>query len=185
MTKATETLAQLKKASKLTRLTFRAKGPKSFKRGQGALLKALAETDELTQKELVKILGCDRSHLKDIVKKAERNGFVQIVDTDKKKTYIVKLTEEGKALARKRIAANDKVAEEILSCLTEEEIASLDAITEKLILAAKEAGTDGKKKGRKMHHHHKMMAKDCRKHGKKGHGHRHGHRHGHGHCCHR
>ncbi|MDY6111791.1 MAG: hypothetical protein SPI85_03260, partial [Ellagibacter isourolithinifaciens] len=41
MTEAMKTLAQLKKASKLTRLAFHKNGPKSFKRGQGALLKFL------------------------------------------------------------------------------------------------------------------------------------------------
>ena len=44
MNESTKTLAQLKKASKLVRLAFRKNGPKSFKRGQGALLNALVET---------------------------------------------------------------------------------------------------------------------------------------------
>ena len=43
MTEATQTLAQLKKTSKLTRLAFHKNGPKSFRRGQGALLNALLD----------------------------------------------------------------------------------------------------------------------------------------------
>ncbi|HIR42970.1 MAG TPA: winged helix-turn-helix transcriptional regulator [Candidatus Aphodovivens avicola] len=154
MNEATATLAQLKKASKLTRLAFRKNGPKSYKRGQGALMNALLANDGATQRELVKILGWDRSALKDTVKKAERNGYVTIGDHEDKHTYTVSLTEEGKKIAEKRVAANDKTAEEILECLSAEEVAQLNAITEKLILGIKDKGVNGKKKGRKAHHHH-------------------------------
>ena len=154
MNEATATLAQLKKASKLTRLAFRKMGPKSYKRGQGALMNALLANDGATQRELVKILGWDRSALKDTVKKAERNGYVTIGDHEDKHTYTVSLTDEGKKIAEKRVAANDKTAEEILECLSAEEVAQLNAITEKLILSIKDKGVNGKKKSRKAHHHH-------------------------------
>ena len=154
MNEATATLAQLKKASKLTRLAFRKNGPKSYKRGQGALMNALLENDGATQRELVKILGWDRAALKDTVKKAERNGYVTIGDHEDKHTYTVSLTDEGKKIAAKRVAPNDKTAEEILDCLSAEEVAQLNAITEKLILGIKDKGVNGKKKGRKAHHHH-------------------------------
>lgn len=154
MNEATATLAQLKKASKLTRLAFRKNGPKSYKRGQGALMNALLANDGATQRELVKILGWDRSALKDTVKKAERNGYVTIGDHEDKHTYTVSLTDEGKKIAEKRVAANDKTAEEILECLSAEEVSQLNAITEKLILGIKDKGVNGKKKGRKAHHHH-------------------------------
>lgn len=62
----------------------------------------------------------------------------------------MKLTELGRELAEKRAEANDKTAEEIISCLSAEEVAQLDAITEKLILAMKEKGICGKKKGYKV-----------------------------------
>ena len=68
--------------------------PKSYKRGQGALLNALVDNDGTTQRELVKILGLNRSELKDIVKKAERNGYVTIEDAEGERTYAVKLTDE-------------------------------------------------------------------------------------------
>ena len=154
MNEATATLAQLKKASKLTRLAFRKNGPKSYKRDQGALMNALLANDGATQRELVKILGWDRSALKDTVKKAERNGYVTIGDHEDKHTYTVSLTDEGKKIAEKRVAANDKTAEELLECLSAEEVAQLNAITEKLILGIKDKGVNGKKKGRKAHHHH-------------------------------
>ncbi len=152
MTKAIETLSQMKKADKLVRLAFRKNGPKSFKRGQGALLNALMKSDGATQRELVKTLGMDRSDLKGIVKKAERNGYVTFEAAEGDRTYAVKLTAEGRELAEKRIASNDKTAEQILDCLSAEEVAQLDAITEKLILSCKDKGICGKKKGRKVHH---------------------------------
>ena len=149
MTEATQTLAQLKKTSKLTRLAFHKNGPKSFRRGQGALLNALLENDGATQRELVHVLGFDRGALKGVVKKAERNGYVTIEDAEGVRTYAVKLTEDGRAVAEKRVAANDKTAEDIVECLSKEELSQLNAITEKLILSMKDKGINGKKKGRK------------------------------------
>lgn len=151
MNESAKTLAQLKKAGKLTRLAFHKNGPKSFKRGQGALLNALLEQDGITQRELVQVLGLSRGDLKDIVKKAERNGYVTFEDAEEKRTYAVKLTDEGRKVAEKRVVANDKTADDILSCLSEDEVAQLNAITEKLIVSLKEKGINGKKKGRKAH----------------------------------
>lgn len=150
MNEAAKSLAQLKKANKLVRLVFRKNGPKSYKRGQGALLRALLENDGATQRELVKTLGINRSNLKDVVKKAQRNEYVTIESVDEPRTYAVKLTDLGRELAEKRVAANDRTADEILSCLTAEEVKQLDAITEKLIVAMKEKGISGKKKGYKV-----------------------------------
>lgn len=150
MNEAAKSLAQLKKANKLVRLAFHKNGPKSYKRGQGALLRALLENDGATQRELVKTLGINRSNLKDVVKKAQRNEYVTIESVDEPRTYAVKLTDLGRELAEKRVAANDRTADEILSCLTAEEVKQLDAITEKLIVAVKEKGISGKKKGYKV-----------------------------------
>ena len=150
MNDAAKTLAQFKKANKLMRLAFRKNGPKSFKRGQGALLKALLENDGALQKELTKTLGMNRSSLKDIVKKAQRNGYVTIENVDEPRTYRVNLTDLGRSLADKREKANDAVAEDILSCLSADEVAQLDAISEKIIVSLKEKGICGKKKGYKV-----------------------------------
>lgn len=106
--------------------------------------------DGATQRDLTKTLGMNRSNLKDIVKKAGRNGYVTIESIDQPRTYAVKLTDLGRELAEKRVAANDKTAEDIISCLSAEEVAQLDAITEKLILAMKDKGICGKKKGYKV-----------------------------------
>lgn len=150
MNEAAKSLAQLKKANKLVRLAFHKNGPKSYKRGQGALLRALLENDGATQRELVKTLGMNRSNLKDVVKKAQRNEYITIESVDEPRAYAVKLTDLGRELAEKRVAANNRTADEILSCLTAEEVKQLDAITEKLIVAMKEKGISGKKKGYKV-----------------------------------
>ena len=165
MNDSTKTLAKMKKAGKLIRLSQHENGPKSYKRGQGALLRALLDADgTATQRELTASLGVNRKMLKDIVRKAQRNEFVTIEEAEGTKTYAIKLTETGREIAEKRAAAQEKVSEEILSVLTDEERAQLDAINEKLIVACKEAGIDGKKKGHKAHKHAR--------------------RHGHGHCNH-
>ena len=162
MNDSTKTLMKMKKAGKLVRLAQRKNGPKSYKRGQGALLRTLLDNDGATQRELCTALGLNRGALKDIVCKAKRNGYVTIEDAEGKKTYSVKLTDEGRKLAEKHEAAQDKAAAEILSALSAEEIAQLNDINEKLIVSLKEAGIDGKKKGRK--HHRKGKKRHCHHH---------------------
>ena len=159
MNESTKTLMKMKKAGKLVRLAQRKNGPKSYKRGQGALLRTLIANDGATQRELCATLGLNRGALKDIVRKAQRNGLVTIEDAEGAKTYSVKLTDEGRKLAEKHEKAQDKTSDEILSALSADEIAQLDAINEKLIVSLKEAGIDGKKKGRK--HHRKAKKRHC------------------------
>ena len=159
MNDALNTLVKMKKAAKLVRLAQRKNGPKSYKRGQGALLRVLLEKDGATQREFVSTLGMNRSALKDIVRKAARNGYVTIEEAGEKKLYAVKLTDEGRALAEKREAAQEATAEKILAALSDVERAQLDAISEKLIVSLKEAGIDGKGKGRKVRRGHKRRAR--------------------------
>ena len=157
MNEAMKTLAQFKKANKLVRLAFRKNGPKSYKRGQGALLVALLNDDGAKQRELTKILGMNRSNLKDVVKKAQRNGYVVIENVDEPRTYAVKLTDLGREVAEKRESANARTAEDILSCLTEEVKEQLASISDKIIVAMKDKGISGKKRGYKVgcKHHRK------------------------------
>ena len=151
MNDSAKTLAKMKKAGKLVRLAQRKNGPKSYKRGQGALLRVLLDDDGATQRDLVVKLGLSRGALKDVVRKAARNGFVTIEKGGEKKAYTVKLTDEGRKLAEKREDAQDKATDEIAKALSTDELAQLDAICEKLIVSCKDAGIDGKKKGRKHH----------------------------------
>ena len=147
MSKETKTLAQLKKAGKLVNRTFRKNGPKSYKRGQGALLKVLHKHEgTATSRELVDILSFDRAELKSVVKKAVRNGYVEMADSDQPRTYVVTLTELGEQIAEKRCAKHSDVAASLLADFSDEEVAQLNALTEKLILAAKAQGAHGKRR---------------------------------------
>lgn len=147
MSKETHSLTQLKKAGKLVNRTFRKHGPKSYKRGQGALIKVLHKHGgSATSRELVDLLSFDRVELKNVVKKAIRNGYVKMSDVDEPRTYTVTLTETGEEIAERRCAAHAEVAEKLLADFSEEELAQLDALTEKLIVAAKKQGVHGKRR---------------------------------------
>ena len=157
MSKQTKTLKQLGKAADLSNRAFHKNGPKSYKKGQGALLKVLHRNDgQMTSRELVEKLGYNRSKLKDIVRKAQRNEYVKIEDCDQKRTYIVRLTDQGEEIAEKRCKAHTETAGKILATLTDDELEQLNALTEKVIVQCKELGAHGKhKKGKKGHKHGK------------------------------
>ena len=147
MSKQTKTLAQLKKSSKLVIRAFHKNGPKSYKRGQGALLKVLHKHEgAMTSRELVDVLSFDRAELKAVVKKAVRNGYVEMYDVEQPRTYKVTLTQLGEEIAEKRCAKHTEVAGNLLADFSDEEIEQLNALTEKLILAAKAQGAHGKRR---------------------------------------
>lgn len=150
MSTQTKTLAQLRKAGKLTNRAFRKNGPKSYKKGQGALIKVLHKHNgQATSRELVELLSFDRAELKNVVKKAVRNGYVQMGEAEQPHTYTVTLTELGEEIAEKRCAAHEEVADKLLADFTEEEIEQLNRLTEKVILAAKDQGARGKRRNTK------------------------------------
>lgn len=147
MSKQTKTLAQLQKSSKLVNRAFHKNGPKSYKRGQGALLKVLHKHEgAMTSRELVDVLSFDRAELKAVVKKAVRNGYVEMYDVEQPRTYKVTLTQLGEEIAEKRCAKHTEVAGNLLADFSDEEIEQLNALTEKLILAAKAQGAHGKRR---------------------------------------
>ena len=160
MSQSTKTLKQLRKAAKLVNRTFHKEGPKSYKKGQGALLKVLSVADgEMSSTDLVERLGFDRRYLKDVVLKSVRAGFATMEDIPDQRAYTVRLTEEGKALAEKRCAVQAEVAERILSALTPEEVDQLNALTEKVILQCKDMGAHGDRKHGRCHRHGKGRRK--------------------------
>ena len=189
MAESTEIIKSLKKAANYTKLGMRDLGPKSFKKGQGALIKVLYKfSDEgaLCKKKLEKVLGWHGKELRRVAEKAEKNGYVTIADPQFK--FEVSLTEKGTEVVKKRLSAEDRAADAILEGLTDEERQQLLAITTKISKTCEELGIDyseiKKRRG----------GKHCGHHGHGGHGHgkgcgRHGHehgpegckRHGHGH----
>lgn len=126
------TLTHLDAAAKTVKRAYRKNGPKSYRKGQGALLKVLHKSGgTATRDELIDRLGFDRRELKHVVRKAERNGFVTMAGADGK-GYQVAITSDGDTLAEKRCAAQAKAAKDILSCLTADEVAQLDALLVKI-----------------------------------------------------
>ena len=163
MATAQKTIAKMKKANDLAKLAFHKNGPKSFKNGVGAMMVALAENDgTMTQRELVDVLGMGRKGVKEIVKKAVRSDLVAMGDSEEKKTYTVTLTEEGKKVVEKRLAADAAVADKVLAALSEEELEQLNVISDKIILAVKDMGIHGRNKKAYKHNH------KCRKHASRG-----------------
>ena len=156
MTDSIATLNQLKKADKLARLNMHEFGPHSYRRGIGKLVRAVAEQDGATQRELVETLGWSRNYLKDVVKKAEKRELVKLVDDEAPRTYRVQLTDTGREVLAKREAAEKEAADKIFAGLTIEEREQLDALLDKVAVGAK---ADGKisayGKGRKLHKGHR------------------------------
>lgn len=162
MSQATKTLKQLRRAAKLTNRAFHKEGPKSYKKGQGALLKVLHTAGgEMTSLDLVDRLGFDRRYLKDVVRKAVRGGYATMEDIEGQRAYTVRITPEGDELAEKRCAAQSEVADRILSALTPEEVEQLNALTEKVIHQCKDMGVHGERKHGRHHRHGK--GRGCRK----------------------
>lgn len=165
MNKQIKTLGQLKKADKLVNRTFHKNGPKSFKKGQGALIKVLHHQSDgqLSSRELIGILNFNRGELKRVVRKAQRNGYVEINESSEERTYIVSLTELGKELADKRCKAHSKVADAIMEALTDEEIEQLNELTDKIIMSCKGLGAHGKHRNTscKQYRHHAKSHCKC------------------------
>lgn len=148
MTTRVEAVKSMRKTSKLARLYFHENGPRSFKRGTGALLSALHESQgSASRNDLTVALGATRIALKDIVRKAQRAGYVTMTTNAHKHGYTVELTELGKEVAAKRAEAMNEAAETALSCLTDKEVDQLAKLNEKIALALHDQGISAKKKG--------------------------------------
>ena len=149
MNQASQTLAQLKKASKLVRLRLSQERPEKLQARPGRA----AERPRRQRRHHSARAGEDSRSQPQRAQGYREEGRAQrlrhLEDAEGERTYAVKLTDEGREVAQKRVAANDKTADDIIGCLSEEEIAQLNAITEKLILSMKDKGINGKKKGRK------------------------------------
>lgn len=199
MAESIEIIKSLKKAANYTKLGMRDLGPKSFKKGQGALIKVLYKfSDEgaLCKKKLEKVLGWRGKELRRVAEKAEKNGYVTIADPQFK--FEVSLTEKGTEVIKKRLSAEDRAADAILEGLTDEERQQLLTISAKISKTCEELGIDyseiKKRRGGKHCGHGKGCGRHGHGHGPEGHGkgchHGHGHgsesckRHGHGHGSH-
>ena len=143
MTSNTKILNQLKRAANYTKLAEHQDGPRSYNRGQGALLKVLAKfgkKDSLAKKKLEKTLEWKGCEVGKVAKKAQKNGYVTI--SDEKGKFIVTLTAKGREIVEKRFEAEDRVADAILAYLSDKEKKQLQKITGKIIDACEDMGVD-------------------------------------------
>lgn len=181
MTKSTEALHALKRAANYSKLAMHNEGPRSFKRGQGALLKVVGkfgdEKKGITDKKLCRTLGWGCRETMAVAKKAADNGYVTITKKDGGKKgghkHRIKLTEVGQQILEKRLAAEDRAADAVLSYLTDEEKEQLVALCGKVSDACADMGIDYeeiRKRSHKGHRYHQHV-------------HRFGHHHASKKCC--
>lgn len=111
------------------------RGVTSF-RGQGRLLSILGLKPELSQKDLVYLLGMSRQAVGELLGKLEQRGFVEREpsETDRR-TMIVRLTDDGREAAR-RIRESADADAEILDCLSEHELVEFSGYLQRIIDAA-------------------------------------------------
>lgn len=176
MSESTKAIASLKKAGNYMKLAMRKNGPRSFKRGQGTLIKVIYKAGEgtLSKDDAKKALGWRGRDVRFVAKKAADNGYLTI---DKPKNgFQMTLTDLGREVIKKRLEAEDKAADEILAGLSDEEKAQLTSLCEKICQTAEDMGVDystiQKKRGKKLCKRHHGKGQGCGRH------------HGHGHGCH-
>ena len=119
MTESTQVLHQLKVATNYSKLAMHKCGPRSFKSGQGAMCKVLYKFGDgkLSLKKLEERLGWDGHEVIRVAEKAQENGYVCFA-TSKKGKLSVALTDKGTMVVEKRLAAEDRAADEVLEGLT-------------------------------------------------------------------
>lgn len=142
MVESTSTIASLKKAANYTKLAMRQEGPRSFKRGQGALIKVIYKfgNGTLGKDEAKKTLNWRGCEVRDVAQKAADNGYLTIENPED--GFVMTLTELGTEVIKKRLQAEDKAADEILSALTDQEKLTLAALCDKISETAEEMGID-------------------------------------------
>lgn len=165
---------QFRHCSNLMRRMYHQSGPMNTRHGQGKLMNYLLVMDGATQKDLAKEMRMRPASLADVVRQAEHNGFVTLAATEEDaRVQGVFMTEEGRAIAEKRAAANNRVADEIFADFTDEEREQLEGLLGKLSASLEEKTTAGDNEDRCRHHrsrrsrrydgHHKRGGRRMRK----------------------
>lgn len=168
MTESTEVLAALKRAGNYSKLAMHNEGPRSYKRGQGALIKVVAKfggKKGISDKKLCRTLGWSCHETMAVAKKAADNGYVDIARKSDGK-HRISLTKTGKQILKKRMAAEDRAADAVCSYLTDQEKEQLVALCAKVSEACEDMGVDYAQIKKRPHRHHGHRA------------HRFGHHHG-------
>lgn len=178
MGESTKALASLKHAANYAKLAMHDEGPRSFKRGQGALLKVIRKfgtQDSISKDEAKRILGWRGCEVRDVARVAAGNGYVRIEDGEAESTY--SLTDKGAKIVEKRLGAEDRAADAVMGGLSDEELSQLVSICDKISKNCEDLGVE-----------YSRIRKKEKKHGKRRQGGGkgdcgHGPEHGHEHCC--
>lgn len=111
---------------------------KDIARGQGKVMVTLSEYPDISQKELLELIGMRQQSLGEMLDKLEKGGYLtkEKSGTDRRKS-ILRLTKEGEALAHEMKEAHEHYEmPEFLEDLTEEEkvafLHSLDKMASRL-----------------------------------------------------
>lgn len=109
-------------------------------RGQGLVLRMLAENDGMTQSEIAEKLDIRPSSLGELVRKLVENGFVERRQNEKDKRVInVYLTEKGREIEGQFINKRQQSAESWCAGLSEDEKEQLSGLLGKLISSMEES----------------------------------------------
>lgn len=103
---------------------------------------------KLSLKKLEERLGWDGHEVIRVAEKAQENGYVRFA-TSKKGKLSVALTDKGTMVVEKRLAAEDRAADEVLEGLTDKERECLLKLTGKVI-------ENCKAMGRRLSHHRRQ-----------------------------
>lgn len=182
-------------------------GKKPMPPAQGRLMRVLAATGAVTQRELGEMLDIRSASLSELLGKLEKPGWISRVPNENdKRTITVSLTEEGETMLNNIGNERVEMAEEVFGSLNEEELRQLHSLLGKLIgdweTRFEDEEDDGGRHHRRprgegdhgpgwfermrehIHHHRHHHLHDHPHHGAHGHHGPHDHHHNHGHHDH-
>ncbi len=111
---------------------------------QYAVLTTIAQQEGLSQTDLVRVTGIDRSTLADVVQRLLRRGIIQRERTSQDgRTYAVTLSEEGRDLLDAIKPYARRADRTVLSCLGEEDGKIAAQILSRLLRKAGEGNSNG------------------------------------------
>lgn len=100
---------------------------------QNLIMMVLWEQDGITQNNIAKKLGKDKTNIARMVYNLEQKGFIQRVNDEKdKRISIVYLTESGKKLANRIIPITEEFNELVCKGITNEELLEVKRILIKM-----------------------------------------------------
>lgn len=139
--------------SNLMRRMYHQSGPMNTRHGQGKLMHYLLSMDGATEKDLAKEMRMRPASIADVVRQAECHGFVTVApNAEDPRAASVTLTEEGRAIAEKRAAANSRVADQIFADFSTEERMQLESLLGKLSDSLEKKVTEGDDEERSCQH---------------------------------